>query len=88
MEFFNVEPYTCHRCVMDPCLFYITMKDEKEVSGRQEALMLIHTDDCDIYSSHESLGNRILEACHEEWECKEVSPDFMLGIKRKVRRER
>lgn len=87
MEFFNVEPYTCHRCVMDPCLFYITMKDEKEVSGRQEALMLIHTDDCDIYSSHESLGNRILEACHEEWECKEVSPDFMLGIKRKVERD-
>ena len=47
-----------------------------------EAIMIIHTDDCDMIGSDDSILQAILDACHEEWEVKEVDAGFMLGVKR------
>ena len=44
--------------------------------------MIIHTDDCDMIGSGDSMLQAILDACHEEWEVKEVDSGFMLGVKR------
>ena len=43
---------------------------------------VIHTNDCDMIGSDESILNEITQICHDEWEVKEVNPNFMLGVKR------
>ena len=90
MEYFNnaERGYTCHRCIMDPCLFHITRPNPVNKDIQDKALMLIHTDDCDIISSSQEFGNYIKDVCHKEWEVKEINADFILGVKREMKRDK
>ena len=72
---FNKGGWTCDRTIMDPCLFRFTKDGET-------AFALIHTDDCDMIGSNDTILQSILDICHAEWECKEVDASFMLGVKR------
>jgi hypothetical protein len=89
MEYFNntEKGYICRRCIMDPCLFHISRPNQVNTEIQDKALMLIHTDDCDIISSSQEFGNYIKDVCHKEWEVKEINPDFILGVKREMKRD-
>ena len=78
--------WSCHKCTMDPSMFYFTRSEFTDSIGNlypeAGALAVIHTDDCDMIGSDESILNEITQICHDEWEVKEVNPNFMLGVKR------
>ena len=75
LEEFNKDGWTCQRCLMDTCVFRFT-------KGENEVISLIHTDDVDMIGSDDDMLREIYDKCHSKWGCKEVSSDFMLGIKR------
>ena len=85
MKKFNTKDWTCHRCRMDPCLFVITKEYEVDgVTTKDRLWMLAHVDDCDIAAESKRIGLDALDVCREIWKITEVSPDFMLGIRRRV----
>ena len=77
MEEFNKpdDDFRVHKCIMDPCLFRFTR-------GEDEALMLIHSDDCDLIGSSKAMMKDIMSRFNAKWGCKEVDSSFMLGVKR------
>ena len=92
---FNEKGWTCTRCLADPTLFNITFTgcssdgknmDESEypkgVTPGNEAILLIHTDDCDCVGDNDEILKFIADAMHERWEIKVTDSDFMLGVKR------
>jgi hypothetical protein len=66
---------------MDPSMLYLTRsqiigdgfdgKDTETVHS--EVIMMIHTDDCDMIGSDDSILQAILDACHEKWKLMQVS---------------
>ena len=50
-----------------------------------QAIAVIHSDDCDVIGSDDHILYSNLNACHDEWEVKEVNANFMLGVKREVK---
>ena len=79
LEEFNKNGWSCERTMMDSCVFRFTKENE-------EVIALIHTDDVDMIGSNEEMLKEIFQKCDKKWECKEVSSEFILGIKR-VRQE-
>lgn len=89
LEYFNdpklMPGWSCRRCRADPCVFRFTFTDpRKEDAKMQEAIALIHTDDVDMVGSSEEMMKQIFTVCDKKWGCKEVSPSFVLGVKRVV----
>ena len=54
------------------------------VTPGDEAIFLVHTDDCDSIGSSDGILKFIANAMHEEWEIKFTDPEFMLGVKREL----
>jgi len=90
-EYFNSNGWTCHQCQYDPCLFYIarypTGVSEEDVTEanrpyKEEAWVLVHTDDCDGYGTSNNILDAIFKATNEKWKAKEVDSSYMLGVKR------
>ena len=79
MEEFNKPDgdFRVHKCLMDPCLFRFTRGDD-------EALMLIHSDDCDMVGNNTDMMKEIMSRFDAKWGCKQVDSSFMLGVKRIV----
>ena len=50
--------------------------------AREEAWVVIHTDDCDAVGTSKSILNDIFQAHDQQWQAKCVTADYMLGIKR------
>ena len=71
------ERWSCHRCIMDPCLFRITKGDE-------EAIVLIFTDDVDMIGTSDSFLGEIYEKFNAKWASKLVDESFVLGVKREI----
>jgi hypothetical protein len=69
---------------MDPCLFLITRFYEGE---KQWGLMLVHVDDCDIAGTTQELVDDIKSVCKSIWTCTDVDPEFMLGVRRRIKRD-
>ena len=78
LKYFNTGEWSCHKCVMDPSMFYLT-RDQLIGNGsdgknaetiHSEAMMIMNTDDCDMIGSNDSILQAILDACHAEWEVK------------------
>jgi len=81
LETFNKDGWTCHRCLMDPCLFRFTKSDKT-------AIGLIYTDDVDIISDSTDMMEEIYKICNDKWGCKKVDGDFILGVKRVLSEDR
>ena len=60
---------------MDPCLFVI-------VKHGKRSWLLCFVDDIDCASEDIEHAEEIFSIMNKEWPCKEVSNDFMLGVKR------
>ena len=83
LQKFNCDGWTCTRCRMDPCMFYITRSNPK--SGNEEKVwMLAHVDDCDAVGTSQWMLDQFHEVIKSIWGIEVVSPDFMLGIRRRV----
>jgi len=81
LEKFNQDGWSCRRTRSDPCLFVI----QRTIEGvTQTAWMLVHVDDCDIVCETDQLGDDIMAVCAKIWDITIISPDFMLGIRRRV----
>ena len=81
MQKFNQDGWTCKRTRSDPCLFVIS----RAYNGVTKlAWMLVHVDDCDIICETDVLGDEIMGVCASIWDITIISPDFMLGIRRRV----
>ena len=83
MERFNADGWSCSKCRMDPCMFYLTkpyLEDGVQVVRR--AWMCVHVDDCDGAGEGNQIMQDVLAVCKSIWKCEEVSANFMLGIKR------
>ena len=76
-ERFNRDGWTCSTSVYDPTLFYITHHD-------QEAWVSIYVDDCDAVGTSEGILNTIYEIINKKWPSRDVSPDYVLGVKREL----
>ena len=50
--------------------------------------MLAHVDDCDIIADSESLVDQIKCVCKQIWDITDAKPDFMLGVKRDLIRDK
>ena len=69
----------------EPCMFHITRKHADDVNkGIETTIMLIHTDDADLIGDSDEMFKVIMDACNNKWKIKEVSSDFMLGVKREL----
>ena len=80
-EKFNQNGWKCTRCRMDPCLFVIT-------KGGMRAWMLAHVDDCDIIAESQQLVDDIKEICKTIWTLTDADPEYMLGVRRKLTRDK
>jgi len=82
LEKFNQDNWKCKRCRNDPCLFVITLRTD---DGVKYGWMSAHVDDCDIACTDDEIGDKILEVCGSIWKITNVDPEFMLGIRRRVK---
>ena len=75
--------WTCHRTIMDPCLFRFT----RQVKGQKqdEAICLIYTDDVDCIGSTEAIRESIFDIISDKWGAKKVDASFVLGVKRELK---
>ena len=97
--------WSCHKSVMDPCLFIIDrhdasqggqVRDDHVMETQHDAAhddlalpndvyrtwMLIHTDDCDAYSTSEKMLLEINDIMNHEWKTEIVDSSYVLGVKR------
>ena len=101
--------WSCHKSVMDPCLFVIDRHDasqggqvrgahlardgvdtHRDVAHDDLALpsdvcrtwLLIHTDDCDAYSTSDEMLHEINDIMNSEWKTEIVDSSYVLGVKR------
>ena len=81
---FNEKGWTCQRTRMDPCLWLIKREYENKM---QWALLLIHVDDCDIAGTTQLIVTDVIDVCKTIWKIKEVDPEYMLGVRRRVKRD-
>ena len=92
LSFFN-DPeqnpgWSCRQFIMEQTLFeftYITPQGDRVDTEDQDPVviyLLAWSDDCDMAGTSESHMQYIERACHERWSVKNVSSDFMLGIRR------
>ena len=77
LKAFNQNGWKCKKCVMDPCMFFITREGKR-------TWLLAFVDDIDCVSECKEHQEMIYKIMNEEWSCKEVSPSFMLGVKREL----
>ena len=85
LEKFNQHGWECIRTRMDPCLFIISKTDKD--NKRQRAWMCAHVDDCDVVGTSVELLDDIKNICQSIWKISIVENDFMLGIKREIKRD-
>lgn len=84
LDRFNKGGWQCKSMRMDPCLFLVT----RDYSGvKQWALLLIHVDDCDIAGTSQTVIDDVMRVCKTIWDCSEVDPGYMLGVRRRVDRD-
>ena len=77
----ETEVLTCKRTIMDPCLFYITLKITGHVTTYQ-MLTSIHTDDLDAIGSDDLILDKFFTKANAIWTLKQANPNFMLGIEK------
>jgi hypothetical protein len=77
----ETEVWTCKRTIMDPCLFYITLKITGHVTTYQ-MLTSIHTDDLDAIGSDDLILDKFFTKANAIWTLKQANPNFMLGIEK------
>ena len=86
LDAFNKGEWSCHRCVMDPCLFHF--KKHKGGDKYDEVIALIYTDDVDMIGGSEDMMKEIFDVCHAKWGCRKEDSDFVLGVKRTLNEDR
>jgi hypothetical protein len=69
---------------MDPCLFLIIRTYD---GVKQWVLVLVHVDDCDIAGTTEEMIKDVVAVCKAIWDCTEVDPEYMLGVRRRLTRD-
>ena len=77
----QTEVWTCIRTIMDPCLFYITLR----IQGHKvmyHMLTSIHTDDLDAIGSNDLILDKFHSKANDIWTLKRANPGFMLGIEK------
>ena len=77
LETFNKNGWSCHRCLMDSCLFHF--KKQKDDGGYDEVIALIYTDDVDMIGNSEDMMQSIFDICHAKWGCRKENSDYVLG---------
>ena len=81
--------WTCRRMVMEQTLFEFTYTDTNS-DGTITVFytyLLAWSDDCDCAAQKESHMKYIQDASHARWKVREVSSDFMLGLRRTIHHE-
>ena len=71
----ETEVWTCKRTIMDPCLFYITLKITGHVTTYQ-MLTSIHTDDLDAIGSDDLILDKFFTKANAIWTLKQANPNF------------
>ena len=60
--------------------------DVNKRPAREEAWVMIHTDDCDAVGTSKSILNDIYQAHASRWQAKVIDADYLLGITREYKR--
>lgn len=85
-EFNNEDKYlgwSCRRIIMEQSLFEFKRSIMKDgVLVEDYTYLLAWSDDCDMAGTDEGMMEIIETACNNKWKVKQVSADFMLGIRR------
>ena len=75
LEAFNKDGWRSKKSTMDPCMFHLTREGKS-------SWMIAYVDDIDCASESEEHLELMFNTMNAAWKCKEVSPSFMLGVKR------
>ena len=79
---FNEKGYTCTRSTYDPTMFYIVKE-----STNEHVWLSIYVDDCDCIGSSKRILDDVYHIMNQQWRSREVSPDYVLGVRRVYKRD-
>ena len=79
--------WTCRQLIMEQTLFEFTYTAPQGDRVDTEAVtqvtyLLAWSDDCDMAGTNKAMMQFIADASHAKWKIKNVSADFMLGVRR------
>ena len=80
LDMFNKDGWTCKRSRKDPCMFLIK-------KGKVKTWAVIWTDDVDMVGEQEQVLKEIYRKINATWECKLTDPEYMLGVKREIKKK-
>ena len=77
--------WSCHRCLMDPCLFRFKrsiVTRDGSLSSTVTSIALIYTDDVDMIGDDDDMMKYVRDTMDEKWGVRDVSSDNVLGVQR------
>ena len=83
--------WTCHRCLMDPCLFKFTrsrVNPDGTITGTLTSIALIYTDDVDMIGDDDDMMKYVRDSMDKEWGVKDVDSKVVLGVNRELSDDR
>ena len=93
LDFFNDHEknpgWSCKRLITEQTLFEFTLNQPQgdradHLESVKFSFLLAWSDDCDMAGQEDPMMLYIQQASHHRWKVKEVSADFMLGVRRTV----